>query len=59
MKGWMEDSYVPLVYPRSPVSGWILSLLSVTKVTEGAAVRILLLIWILVQDAVELPGYLF
>lgn len=45
MKGWMEDSYVPLVY--RPVSGWILSLLSVTKVTEGAAVRILLLlIWV-------------
>lgn len=55
----MEDSHVPLVYPRSPISGWILSLLSVTKVTDGAAVRILLLIWILVQDAVELPGYLF
>lgn len=55
----MEDSYVPLVYPRSPVSGWIFSLLSVIKVTKGAAVRILLLIWILVQDAVELPGYLF
>lgn len=59
MNGWMEDSYVPLVYPGSPVSGFILSLFSVTKVIEGVAVRLLLLICIVVQDSVELPGYLF